>query len=179
MSDIIVAPFSNSDIRDWPGGHYAALAGILAARWPGPGMIRVIGTRNQALRANDIVRSLDPARVANDCGRLPWSDVVAALKTAACVIGNNSGIAHLAGSYGVPTVCVFGGSHQRLEWRPIGFRVVTISRSIGCSPCHLDHGANCPYDKSCLRQIAPETVADTVLKLLARPADDAAMALRA
>lgn len=179
MSDIIVAPFSNSDIRDWPSGHYAALAGILSARWPGPGMIRVIGTRNQALRANDIVRLLDPARVANDCGRLPWSDVVARLKSAACVIGNNSGIAHLAGRYGVPTVCVFGGSHQRLEWRPMGLNVVTISRSIGCSPCHLDHGANCPYDKSCLRQIMPDIVADIVLELLARPAGDAAVALRA
>lgn len=162
MNNIVVAPFSNSDIRDWPGEHYARMIALVLDRWEGTGMVRVVGTKTQAMRACDIVRHLDPMRVSQDCGRLPWPDVVAEIRAAACVIGNNSGIAHLAGMYGVPTVCVFGGSHQRLEWRPIGRRVVTLTRAIGCSPCHLDHGMSCPYDKACLRQITPESVADAV-----------------
>lgn len=168
MSAIIVAPFSNSDIRDWPPAHFVSLIGHLIARWQDGGTIRVIGTRTQWLRACEIVRPFDATRVSNDCGRFTWGEIVEELKTAACVIGNNSGIAHLAGHLGVPTVSVFGGSHQRLEWRPLGFNVVVVSRSIGCSPCQLDHGQTSPYGKACLRQIAPDTVADAAFAVMER-----------
>jgi ADP-heptose:LPS heptosyltransferase len=168
VSAIVVAPFSNSDIRDWPTGHWAALIGLLLERWTEGGTIRVIGTRNQMLRAAEVVRAFDATRVVNMCGHMAWDAVLAQLRAAACVIGNNSGVAHLAGFYGVPTVCVFGGSHQRMEWRPLGFNVVTVSRVIGCSPCQLDHGQVSPYAKACLREIAPETVADAAFRIMER-----------
>ena len=170
MSTIIVAPFSNSDIRDWPIEHYAGLIRILLERWTGTGLIRVIGTKSQELRACEIVRSFSAARVVNECGRVTWSQVMSQLKSAACVIGNNSGVAHLSGFYGVPTVCVFSGSHQRLEWRPLGFNVAVVSRSIGCSPCQLDHGQTSRFAKACLREITPEVVADAVFTIMARVA---------
>lgn len=170
MSDIIVAPFSNSNIRDWPINHWAELIGLLLDEWAGDGVIRVIGTRNQVLRAAEIVRRFNATRVINECGHIKWSDVQIELRRAACVIGNNSGVAHLAGFYGVPTVCVFGGSHQRIEWRPLGFNVVVVSRVIGCSPCQLDHGQVSPYAKACLREIAPRVVADAALMIMERVA---------
>ena len=173
MSSVILAPFSNSDIRDWPLEHYAELAARLLPALPAQVVIRVTGTRNQRLRGHDVVRRLDPARVVNDCGRLSWAQLMDELRGAACVIGNNSGIAHLSGRFGAPTVCVFGGSHQRLEWRPRGGRVVVLSRVIACSPCGLDHGVSCTYEKACLRQIEPAEVADAVLALIfAAPAPE-------
>ena len=168
MSGIIVAPFSNSDIRDWPPEHYAALIGALVLRADPKLPVRVVGTRNQFTRACDIVRAFDPQRVANECGRLSWNELVVELRDADCVIGNNSGVAHLAGSFGVPTICVFGGSHQRTEWRPLGRTIITLSRVIACSPCGLDHGESCPFDKACLRQIEPAIVADAVLSAMHR-----------
>ena len=109
--------------------------------------------------------------MTNECGRLPWSDVVETLKGAACVVSNNSGVGHLGGFFGVPTVCVFGGSHPRTEWRPLGRSVVLVSRVIGCSPCQLDHSSGSPYAKACLREITPEVVAGTVrFAMGARPA---------
>ena len=176
MSSVILAPFSNSDIRDWPAEHYAGLIEDLVRRGDGERSIRVVGTANQKLRANDIVRRFDPARVENACGRLSWPALLVELRRAACVVGNNSGVAHLAGYYGVPTVCVFGGSHQRVEWSPRGSKMVLVSRSIACSPCQLDHGASCPFDKACLAQIAPAEVADVVLRLLLADGPAAQMA---
>jgi ADP-heptose:LPS heptosyltransferase len=184
VSGILVAPFSNSDIRDWPVGHYTKLIGLLNERLPADEEIRIIGTPGQRIRAGEIVRPYPYPRVANTCGRVPWPDLVGQLRTARCVIGNNSGIAHLSGRLGTPTVCVFGGSHQRLEWRPLGFNVALISRAIGCSPCQLDHGAKSPYGKACLREIEPEVVADAVFMIMRRVArtrvaagDDAATTL--
>ena len=167
MSQIVLAPFSNSDIRDWPAEHYATLVGELCRRQPDK--VLIIGTSNQRHRANDIVRNFDPKRVYNECGRLTWAALLRELRSAACVVGNNSGIAHLASRYSVPTICIFGGSHQRLEWRPMGSNVVLLTRTIACSPCHLDHGSSCRYDKACLQQIEPADVAKAVLGIAASP----------
>jgi len=168
VTSIIVSPFSNSDIRDWPPEYYTNLIHELLLRTDPELPIRIVGTRNQFTRACDIVRAFDPERVVNKCGRLSWDELVVELQLAMCVIGNNSGLAHLAASFGVPTVCVFGGSHPRTEWRPLGRATITISRVIACSPCGLDHGESCPFDKACLRQIEPATVADAVLLAMQR-----------
>jgi ADP-heptose:LPS heptosyltransferase len=167
MSAIIIAPFSNSATRDWPVEHFEKLVGHLLRDWPHKhGLIRIVGTGSQRQRANLIVRAYPADRVLNDCGRLPWPMVMSELRNAACVIGNNSGISHLAGSLGVPTVCIFGGSHQRLEWRPLGFTVTVLSQRIGCSPCHLDHARKCGYGLACLREISPQEVAGAVLNAI-------------
>jgi ADP-heptose:LPS heptosyltransferase len=168
MSDIVIAPFSNSDIRDWPRVHYARLIALLLETGTNGAAIRVIGTRNQKQRAFEIVRAFDATRVVNECGHMAWQEVLTTLRRAACVVGNNSGVAHLSGYFGVPTVCVFGGSHQRLEWRPLGFNVTVLSRVIGCSPCQLDHGQFSPYDKACLREIDPKIVAESVFATMNR-----------
>ncbi len=169
MTDVVISPFSNSDIRDWPLNHYADLVGLLLASDPEI-RVSVIGTSTQKLRAHEIVRAHPAPRVANDCGRLSWPEVVDLIKASACVISNNSGVGHLSGHLGVPTVCVFGGSHQRHEWRPLGASVMLVSRVIGCSPCQLDHVSGSPYGKACLREIAPETVSDAAVRVMARAA---------
>lgn len=169
MNSIVVAPFSNSDIRDWQPDRFSALIGILLQGWDG--LVRVIGTRSQATRAAAIVRPYDATRVISDCGHLGWAEMVDVLRSAACVIGNNSGVTHLSSWLGVPTVCIFSGSHQRVEWRPSGLAACTITRAIGCAPCNLHRAADCPYDKACLGQIEPETVAKATFGVMARTHD--------
>lgn len=166
MSGLVIAPFSNSGIRDWPGSHYARLIALLIERFPDP--VRVVGTAGQRLRANEIVRTLPGSRVLNQCGRFTWDELVATIRRARCLVANNSGLSHLGGHLGVPTVSVFAGTHNRREWGALGGSVVIVSRAIGCSPCQLDHGRVSPYNKACLREIAPETVADAVAAAVAR-----------
>jgi ADP-heptose:LPS heptosyltransferase len=168
VSDVLIAPFSNSDIRDWPLQRFTELVGLLLPRLPETMAIRIIGAPGQKLRANEVVRPYPAERVFNDCGRRPWGEVLVQLKAAACVIGNNSGIGHLGGRLGAPTVCVFGGSHPRHEWRPLGANVILVSRVIGCSPCQLDHTSGSPYRKACLREIEAQTVADAAMTIMAR-----------
>ncbi|MGN7997978.1 glycosyltransferase family 9 protein [Sphingomonas sp. 22176] len=171
MREVILSPFSNSYVRDWPVDYYRILLEKLLAVAPSDILFRVIGTQAQALRARDIVRPLDAGRVFNDCGCHTWDVVASAIGRAACVIGNNSGVAHLAAQRGVPTICIFGGSHQRQEWRPVGRHVTIVSRAIWCSPCHLDRSSQCRFDKACLRGIDPEDVASAVLQTMANVGD--------
>jgi ADP-heptose:LPS heptosyltransferase len=171
MRTIVVVPFSNNLIRDWPVGHFARLVDLLLTQLPEDIRIDVVGTRGQRSAANAIVREHAPARVRNLCGHLAWEEVVAQVRAAACLIGNNSGLAHLAALARVPTVCVFGGSHQRTEWGPLGPTSIILSRQIGCSPCQFNHIWECGYGVACLRDIAPEEVADAVLAALASTHD--------
>jgi ADP-heptose:LPS heptosyltransferase len=172
VTTILIAPFSNSDIRDWPADHYRRLIEILLDCIDDATTIRLVGAKGQVLPACEIVRGFDPDRVVNDCGRHSWHELIDVVRSAACVIGNNSGIVHLAGHHRTPAVCVFSGAHQRIEWRPIAFGVATLSRSIACSPCHLHYAADCPYNLACLRRIEPELVANVALKLMVdRPQD--------
>jgi len=164
MNPIVISPFANSDIRDWPLAHFQSLIGLLiAAR---PENIHIVGAPGQAIRVRDLVRPFDSARVVNDCGRLEWSALNRLIRGAGCVIGNNSGIAHLAALAGTPTICIFGGAHRRGEWRPIGRNVVTLSRALACSPCGFHSAAACPVGIACLDQIAPETVFEVAISLL-------------
>ena len=167
MSEIFLAPFSNSDIRDWPLAHFSELIGLLLDQLP-ESVFRVIGAPSQKLRTHEVVRAHPANRVTNDCGRWTWAEVLGQLKHAACIVSNNSGVGHLGGYFGVPTVCVFGGSHARSEWRPLGRSVVLVSRVIGCSPCDLDHNSGSPYGKACLREISPGLVAAAVRSGIAR-----------
>jgi ADP-heptose:LPS heptosyltransferase len=167
-SGIIIAPFSNSGIRDWPGRHYSALIGLLLDQLTHDTPMRVIGMRNQVLRSREIVRAFPSDRVIDQCGDLSWSEMISTLRSARCLIANNSGIAHLGGYFSVPTVSIFAGTHQRREWRALGASVVLVTRAIGCAPCQRDHGQTSPYDKACLREIAPETVAEAVILAIRR-----------
>lgn len=162
MREILIAPLSHNPLRDWPARHYRSLIEILLARLPHDIAVTLVGSPTQRLILNEIARPFPADRIFNTCG-LPWETVIGRAREAACVIGNNSGLAHLAGFFGVPTICIFGGSHQRTEWAPLRPNVIVLSRAIGCSPCQYDDPQDCPYDVACLREIAPATVAETVI----------------
>ena len=53
---------------------------------------------------------------------LSLTQVAAVLNRCTAYVGNDSGISHLAGALGVPTVAVFGPSNA-CHWRPLGVKV--------------------------------------------------------
>lgn len=161
MPHVIMAPFSNNDLRDWPLKHYARLIALLTSR--GDITVEVIGTAAQRERAAVLVLPDAGDRVVNSCGRIAWSDCAQLCQAGDCVVGNNSGVAHLAARAGATVVCVFGGAHDRSEWAPVGPSVTVISRAVACSPCHLSRAVDCSHALGCLAGILPEEVAHVVL----------------
>ena len=82
------------------------------------------------------------------------------------VIANNSGVAHLAAACGTPTLAIYSGSHQPQEWGPRGDNVRAVMALVPCSPCGYDKLEECPNDHLCMKQIAPETIADQAIAML-------------
>lgn len=167
MTTLLLSPFSNSALRDWP--HYDALIGLFVDNTDF--QMTVIGAASQRVAADRLVRRHPATRVANTAGVLPWPEVVQRVRSADLVVANNSGVAHLAATLGAPTVCIFAASHSPYEWMPRGARTAIVIKETACSPCGLDLVENCPYGVRCLSEIDAETVFQACIDLLVTDPD--------
>jgi len=164
---IVIAPVSNSTIRDWPLERYIRLIGMLMARVDC--RIMLVGSRSQGSELSCICEHYgDDRRVVNLAGRTEWSELAVLLRRADLVIVNNSGVGHLAAVCGRPTLAIYSGSHQPQEWGPRGEAVRVLTAAVSCSPCGYERLELCPHDHLCMKLIEPETVLDQALDMLAR-----------
>jgi ADP-heptose:LPS heptosyltransferase len=156
-SCIVIAPFSNSPVRDWPLDRYSRLIGMLMAKTNCH--IVLVGARDQASGLGQLCQQHDNSgRIVNLGGRTDWSSLAAVLRRADLVIANNSGVAHLAAACARPTLAIYSGSHQPREWGPRGDNVRAVTTALPCSPCGYERLELCPHDHLCMTMIEPETI---------------------
>ena len=96
-------------------------------------------------------------------GLLSLGGLAALIEGAALMIANNSGPAHLAAAVGTPLVCLYALTNpQHTPWQ-VPCRV--LYQDVPCRDCLR---SVCPQGHhACLRGVAPETVAEAALNLLA------------
>jgi len=96
-----------------------------------------------------------PAGVIDLTGKTDLPGAVGLLKAAEGFVGNDSGLMHLSGVLGVPTVGIFGSSNP--EWTaPAGpLTAVVIANGFPCRPCYLP---TCNQPRFCLQDISARTV---------------------
>jgi ADP-heptose:LPS heptosyltransferase len=162
---IVISPASNSELRDWGTANYARLIALLLDRTDC--RIVLVGSGAQHRQIERILEEngRDP-RITNVAGASDWFGTAEIVRAADLVIANNSGVAHLAAACGTPTLAIYSGSHQPQEWGPRGDGVRAIMALLPCSPCGYDKLEECPNDHLCMKQIAPETIADQAIAML-------------
>jgi ADP-heptose:LPS heptosyltransferase len=162
---VVVAPVSNSKIRDWGIANYARLVALLLEK--SPCYVVLVGSKGQQEELERIVEENGrDRRIINIAGSTDWSETANIVSEADLVISNNSGVAHLAAACGAPTLTIYSGSHQPQEWGPRGNDVRAVMALVPCSPCGYDKLERCPNDHLCMKQIAPESVADQAVAML-------------
>ena len=162
---IVIAPISNSRLRDWGAENYAGLAERLLDTEDCA--IALVGAPAQREQLAAIAaRCPDPNRVVNFAGQTDWAQTAAIIRDADLVICNNSGIAHLAATCGTPTLALYSGSHQPREWGPRGAHVRVLMGIVPCSPCGHDKLEECTNDHLCMRLITPDAVASEAMSML-------------
>ena len=150
-------------------------AGSRRKRWAVDNFIAVAGAIRE-MKGGQAVFLLGPAesdllpfvkkRVEGKFQIRPIQDlceVMTFMKTAACFIGNDSGLAHLAAVMGVPTVAIFGPSSPK-RWRPLGKAVKILRGSSDCAPCFEIAKTNCD-EPECLRGVSVDMVLDAAKTL--------------
>jgi hypothetical protein len=115
---LAVHPGSGAIAKSWPPDRFGGLIDAL-----GPGRFLLVEGPADAGAA----AALRGRRGAVLARGLPPRVLGALLARAAALVGNDSGVAHLAAAWGAPTVALFGPTDPGV-WSPVGPRV-TIVRS--------------------------------------------------
>lgn len=124
----VVHPGSGSKAKNWHPDRWVET--IDSLRRGGSETVVLVEGPADAQAANAVAGRLNGrvVRLAN----LPLPTVAATVARARVFLGNDSGIAHLAGLVGTPTVVVFGPANPA-EWLPAGPRVVGVTPADGSS----------------------------------------------
>ncbi|MCX7623145.1 MAG: glycosyltransferase family 9 protein [Thermomicrobium sp.] len=169
-----VGPFAPA--RLWPIRHFVELARDL---WRSGFGVVVTGTS----RERELSRPLrDLPDVLDLVGRTDLATLAAVLHEAALVVGSDCGVIHLAAALGRPTLALFGPTNVD-AWRPLssvvmspndtfepGTKIVALTLRLPCSPCcYVGYRLGRPHGcsvRTCLEDLAPETVARLVQRLV-------------
>jgi ADP-heptose:LPS heptosyltransferase len=90
-------------------------------------------------------------------------ELLTTLPTFSALVASDGTMPNLAATLGLPTVTLMGPRAVEVH-RPPGTIHEPLTTHAECSPCNL---SKCPLDHRCLRELTPERVAETALKLLA------------
>ncbi|HEX8212579.1 MAG TPA: glycosyltransferase family 9 protein [Longimicrobium sp.] len=146
QATLVVAPGCKTGemaAKRWP--HFPALA----QRFPD---VVVVGTADD-LRAFGGAAFGFPAHVRSLAGRLTLRETASVLAAAGAVVANDSGLGHLAGATGVPTLLLFGPTSERVLG-PFPPNVAVLRAGLPCEPCW--NGARlraCRARVDCLRSL--------------------------
>ena len=147
---LALAPGSGAVEKNWPLTYYGALCEWWKEKSNGEALVVLGPAEEERMRGNRF-----PGNVISVSG-LSLGQVVALLSRCDLYLGNDSGITHLAGTLGIPTVALFGPT-DTIQWRPLGPRVRALTMGLDCSPCDRMTMRTCA-DRRCLNAIRPEDV---------------------
>jgi ADP-heptose:LPS heptosyltransferase len=127
--------------------------------------VAVVGTADDLRRANRTTLSL-PRHVRLFIDKLTLRETAELLAAAGAVVGNDSGLSHVAAAVGAPTVMLFGPTpHLSLGQLPPN--VTVLRTGLECEPCWFRARLQaCAAQIHCLQRLTVETVAREVRMLL-------------
>jgi hypothetical protein len=153
---VCLFPFSTDRAREWSLQHWLMLEDMLLRA----------GYQTAVFHTNeDKVRRFRGDRVA---GQTP-ERVAGVILNSHCSIGTDSGLSHLSGILGVPTI-ILGGSTPVEQIFGVYPRVTCVQGGLSCSGCcGFGVDERCPASCSNLQSISPDRVLDEVEQLSPRP----------
>ncbi len=99
---------------------------------------------------------------------LKFPELIEIMNTFSILIGNDSSVAHIAATLGIPTVVIWAYSdYYRIS--PYGKGVYVITRNYNCIPCYQvtkGYVENCKYNFKCIRNTTSSEVFAVVNQIL-------------
>jgi hypothetical protein len=118
-----------------------------------------------------------PAHVRSLAGRLTLRETAEILAAAGAVVANDSGLGHVAGAVGAPTLLLFGPTSDAVLGR-FPPNVVVLRGGLPCEPCWTTARLRaCAGRRDCLQTLGVDHVAAEVRRLLGPWAKEAGASL--
>jgi heptosyltransferase II len=146
--------------KRWFPERFAAMADRLSEKYSCP--VLLFGsagdrTSTEAVQAAAKIAFIDIA------GRTSLNEAIAMIARCDLFVTNDSGLMHVAGALGVPTVAIFGSTNP-VTTSPMGEHTAIVRRAVDCSPCLKQE---CPTDFKCMNLVSVDEVYAESIRLLA------------
>lgn len=159
---------AKGEIKRWFEDRYAAV--ITKVLSESSGSVLLLWGSDRELALAKEIKSLagDHERIWVPEHRFSFPDILALYKRASCYLGVDSGPMHLANSFGLPVVALYGPKSLDI-YRPYfeGATVLSKNEEVACPPCNATHCHN-PQGRVCLEALNVEEVAQAVLQVVQR-----------
>jgi heptosyltransferase-2 len=167
-----LAPFSAWKNKQWPAERFAEVARhFMAKGW----RVVVFGGADEAQAGERLAAELG-AGASSLAGKTSPAGSAAGLRRCSLVLGNDTGVSHLARAMGVRTTVVYGSTTRHFGFYPTGeppFRV--LEARVLCRPCHPHGGSRCwRGGRPCLTRVTAAAAIQALEELNACTARDAA-----
>jgi ADP-heptose:LPS heptosyltransferase len=156
---VLIHPGAGSRKKRWPAHRFFEVASRLEAEGFSPRFLLGPAETDCA----DLVRQENrPLIVTEDALSL-----LDCLQKAGALVGNDSGISHLAAFIGLPTVAVFGPSDP-VRWAPKGPAAAAVfAGGLECTPCFENPSNDCRR-RRCFENISAAAVIDAFYQILSQ-----------
>jgi len=161
---IAIAPGSRWPTKTWEGRRFAEVARRFAAKGF---RIAVLGDAREREVAAIVADAAGSAGLAF-AGTGNIMETAAILERCETMIGNDSGLVHLAEAFGVPVVALYGPTVESFGYYPSLPRSRTIEFELSCRPCSRNGATPCLRGThECMSAIDVDTVEAAASDLLA------------
>lgn len=161
---ILIAPGARHATKRWPMEYFTELIQSLNKRHPAP--IALIGGPDDAALCNEIQKASN-VHIEQYAGKMSLHEIASFMDSAYCIIGNDSGLMHVAAARHIPVITLFGSTVPEFGFMPYHTPHEIISLDLTCKPCTHIGKEKCPLGHfSCMKDITPEMVLNRVLKLI-------------
>jgi len=145
--------------KQWLPERFAAVADRLASEFNA--RILLFGSAGDR-RSIQEIQGYSNVPFLDLAGKTSLREAMVMISRCCLFISNDSGLMHVAGALGVPTVAIFGSTNPTTT-SPSGKRTLVIRGQAPCSPCLKK---TCPTDFMCMKSIRVDAVYDAAQALI-------------
>lgn len=158
----IVAPYSSKDVKSWPEAHFAEVISYLISK---EFNVFVVGTGADREHSEELVRPF-AGRACSIAGKTTIRELAALASAADLVTGVDTGVLHIASSFDVPIIAIFGPTRS-VEFRP--YSPLSLVVETGTCACNQFLHAKCDYGVSgfarCMNELEPSAIINAIQRV--------------
>jgi len=148
--------------KAWPADRFKTVISSLLVQFPGLQVLIMGSTREKDL-CTDMAAGFTE-RVFDLSGKVSLRETIILVNFCRLLLGNDSGLMHVAAALSIPTVAIFGPTLPE-STSPLGKDHLIIHHPPACAPCKK---RICPEEHACMTAVTTKEVLDAVLQVLPR-----------
>jgi heptosyltransferase-2 len=163
---IVICPGSTAASKKYPVSHWIRVIENLAQKKPAIEFL-LLGAKIDKAECDAIAAHFADKKVKlrSLCAETSLREAHAIIQFSQVVIANDSGLAHITSLTNTALV-TFNGMGRRAETSPLTRQKILFDLGLNCSPCFAKICPRKDEPLACLTGIAPDAVADAVLRML-------------